>query len=197
MKTLKQIAADLGKPESTVRYWRDLFNDFIPCEGRGRTRRYPEEAAEVLRLVCVMMERNANARDVKDALSRKFTVVLDVEPETQRNNATTQRKAMVPATAPGVDLPTVQGMIGEALSRTLGIIADQKSRLDILEERNRDLEKKVEALGRRRPSEDQDAADVGRLLKEALSLCRRFDAALDRIGILIEAKKSRITYRTE
>ena len=46
--TLKQIAKTLDIPEATVRYYRDALDIFIPCHGTGRTRRYPQEALELL-----------------------------------------------------------------------------------------------------------------------------------------------------
>lgn len=49
--TLRDIARDLGIPESTVRYYRDAFATHIATVGRGRRRRYPQEAIEVLRAI--------------------------------------------------------------------------------------------------------------------------------------------------
>jgi len=49
--TLRELAAQLELPESTVRYYRDAFLDFIPSVGTGRRRRYPPQAAAVLRRI--------------------------------------------------------------------------------------------------------------------------------------------------
>ncbi len=49
--SLKQLAAELGLPESTVRYYRDAFLDHIPSVGSGRRRRYPPQAVAVLRSI--------------------------------------------------------------------------------------------------------------------------------------------------
>lgn len=49
--TLRQLAEELKLPESTVRYYRDAFLDHIPSVGTGRRRRYPPEAAAVLRSI--------------------------------------------------------------------------------------------------------------------------------------------------
>lgn len=48
---LCELAAQLDLPESTVRYYRDAFLDFIPTVGTGRRRRYPPQAAAVLRRI--------------------------------------------------------------------------------------------------------------------------------------------------
>jgi DNA-binding transcriptional MerR regulator len=49
--TLKQLAEQLGLPESTIRYYRDAFLDHIPSVGTGRRRRYPAQAVAVLRTI--------------------------------------------------------------------------------------------------------------------------------------------------
>lgn len=49
--TLRQLALELEIPESTVRYYRDAYLDHIPSVGTGRRRRYPREAAQVLRTI--------------------------------------------------------------------------------------------------------------------------------------------------
>lgn len=49
--TLRQLAGELGLPESTIRYYRDAFLNHIPSVGTGRRRRYPKEAAAVLRSI--------------------------------------------------------------------------------------------------------------------------------------------------
>jgi DNA-binding transcriptional MerR regulator len=49
--TLRQVAAELGLPESTVRFYRDAFLDHVPFVGLGRRRRYPAAAVAVLRSV--------------------------------------------------------------------------------------------------------------------------------------------------
>ena len=49
--TLRQVAEELGLPESTVRYYRDAFLDHIPSVGTGRRRRYPPPAVAVLRSI--------------------------------------------------------------------------------------------------------------------------------------------------
>jgi DNA-binding transcriptional MerR regulator len=49
--TVRQLAEALNLPESTVRYYRDAFFDYIPSVGTGRRRRYPHEAVAVLRSI--------------------------------------------------------------------------------------------------------------------------------------------------
>jgi len=145
--TIKRLGELLNIPESTVRYWRDKYSEFLPYTGAGRKRRYPEEALEVLRFICGYSERSANAEDIIEALTTKFTRFIDVDQETQhRTTATQQENSLLPAKADL--LPVVQGMISEALGRTLELMADQKGRLDRLEADNRELQAKVEAMAK-------------------------------------------------
>jgi DNA-binding transcriptional MerR regulator len=51
LMTLRQVADSLGLPESTTRFYRDAFLDFIPLVGTGRRRRYPPPAVAVLRTI--------------------------------------------------------------------------------------------------------------------------------------------------
>jgi len=49
--SLRQVAELLGRPVSTVRYYRDAFLDHVPVVGMGRRRRYPPPAVAVLRTI--------------------------------------------------------------------------------------------------------------------------------------------------
>jgi len=46
--TLKEIAQQLGVPESSLRKYREIFDSFIPSVGTGRSKRYREDAAGIL-----------------------------------------------------------------------------------------------------------------------------------------------------
>jgi DNA-binding transcriptional MerR regulator len=48
---LCELARELRLPESTTRYYRDVFASYVPSVGFGRRRRYPEAALSVLRFV--------------------------------------------------------------------------------------------------------------------------------------------------
>lgn len=51
MYGLCELGRELGLPESTTRYYRDAFAQFVPSVGFGRRRRYPEEALATLRFI--------------------------------------------------------------------------------------------------------------------------------------------------
>jgi DNA-binding transcriptional MerR regulator len=69
--TLKEVAQSLGLPESTLRLYRDEFDELIPTVGSGRRRRYPAEGADVLRRIAQWRRDGRAAGEIRDALSRE------------------------------------------------------------------------------------------------------------------------------
>lgn len=71
--TLKEIAKDLGVPESTLRKYREMFGAFIPSVGSGRSRRYKEEATEILSEIRNLREEMGLPWDaITDRLVQKY-----------------------------------------------------------------------------------------------------------------------------
>ncbi len=67
--TLRDLARQLALPESTVRYYRDVFAMFIPTVGRGRRRLYPARAAVVLGEIARMYAAGATREAIESALA--------------------------------------------------------------------------------------------------------------------------------
>ena len=76
--TLRGVAEELDLPESTVRYYRDAFSDFVPTVGTGRRRRYPAEAVAILRLVADGFAQNDTREQIAATLREK---ALEVVPQ--------------------------------------------------------------------------------------------------------------------
>jgi len=72
--TLKQLANELGLPESTVRYYRDQYIDQIPSVGSGRRRRYPPEAVAILRSIAESYAAGGNRADIANGATRAAAV---------------------------------------------------------------------------------------------------------------------------
>ncbi|NLY42212.1 MAG: MerR family transcriptional regulator [Desulfovibrionales bacterium] len=70
--TLREIAAQLDLPESSIRYYRDRFKEFIPFVGQGRRRRYTTEAVAVFAFISTEMQRNTAYEDIVAALARTY-----------------------------------------------------------------------------------------------------------------------------
>ena len=69
--TLRAIARKLDLPESTVRYYRDVFAPFVPTNGRGRRRRYPAEALPLFRLIADGFAENRTRDQIAAVLAEQ------------------------------------------------------------------------------------------------------------------------------
>lgn len=70
--TIRDVARELGLPESTVRYYRNAFSAYLPSVGTGRRRRYPPEAIPLLRLVAEGYAQNRTRAEIEQALSESL-----------------------------------------------------------------------------------------------------------------------------
>jgi len=66
--TIRDVARELGLPESTVRYYRNAFAAYLPSVGTGRRRRYPAEAIPLLRVVAEGYAQNRPRLEIEQAL---------------------------------------------------------------------------------------------------------------------------------
>lgn len=100
--SLREIGRMLGIPPSTVVYYRDRFESCLPRPvGRGRTRRYPQEALAVFGRIREMFEMNLSAEAVERELAARAG-------------------AQAGRTDPGVS-----GSMAGLLARLDGLLADQ------------------------------------------------------------------------
>jgi DNA-binding transcriptional MerR regulator len=76
MQSLKEVAERLGLPESTLRLYRDEFEDWIPTQGEGRRRRYGEKGIEALRRIVEGKRAGWAAGKIRDELARDQTPVV-------------------------------------------------------------------------------------------------------------------------
>ena len=66
---LCELARELNLPESTTRYYRDVFSPYVPSVGSGRRRRYPEEALTVLRFIAEAFAVGRTRDEIREALT--------------------------------------------------------------------------------------------------------------------------------
>lgn len=83
--TLTQIAEKFGRPESTIRGYRDRFIEYIPITGRGRSRRYPTEAAVVFEVIIRLKDAGYNDAQVVERLQQKYTKTIEVKTQVQKD----------------------------------------------------------------------------------------------------------------
>jgi DNA-binding transcriptional MerR regulator len=82
--SLREIASRLRTPESTLRLYREEFEEFIPALGEGRRRRYDERAEEVLRQILAWKQAGWRGEAIRDALRKQH------RPEAQARKRTTE-----------------------------------------------------------------------------------------------------------
>jgi DNA-binding transcriptional MerR regulator len=92
--TISAIAQKIGIAESTVRYYRDRFSDFIPSVGEGRFRRYKPEALEILRLIAESLRSGRTAIETQALLEYKYQRVLQVHMESQQSAAAKPQRSI-------------------------------------------------------------------------------------------------------
>ncbi len=93
--TISYIAKQLGIPESTCRYYRDRFSNYIPSVGEGRNKRYKPEALDVLRTIAEGLRNNLTANQVEDQLLRSYPRNIDGEDQQQQSTATRQQQSAI------------------------------------------------------------------------------------------------------
>jgi DNA-binding transcriptional MerR regulator len=137
MLTLREIAEQLGLPESTVRYYRDRFSAFVPTVGRGRQRRYREEAVDVLRAVAEGLRNQKSAEEVEELLAAQFPryVELEEEGEVSREPALPNSWMMA--------FMLVQGQALQQLSENVRERQETSRKMGVLEEELGDLKRRL------------------------------------------------------
>ncbi|MGM0971306.1 MAG: DUF3967 domain-containing protein [Bacillota bacterium] len=91
--TMTQIAKQLNLAESTARFYRDRFENYIPSVGEGRKKRYKPETIEVLRFIAEGFKRNLTATDIEEGLSRMIARNTEFEEVTATTTATAQQQS--------------------------------------------------------------------------------------------------------
>jgi DNA-binding transcriptional MerR regulator len=75
--SISAIAKSLGQPESTLHYWKNRFEPFLPSIGQGRHRRFRPEAVEVFRRIGELLRSGMSTEDVREELGQTYAVNVD------------------------------------------------------------------------------------------------------------------------
>jgi DNA-binding transcriptional MerR regulator len=86
MQTLKSIAIAATLPETTVRLYRDEFEEFLPAAGEGRRRRYGPESAARLERICAWKRDGRSGAEIREALAR------EARPQERARRRTTEER---------------------------------------------------------------------------------------------------------
>ncbi|MEW5946457.1 MAG: MerR family transcriptional regulator [bacterium] len=85
--TLKEIAEEIGVPESNLRYYRTRIGDFLPSVGRGRKRRYHADAVDVFKRTVELVQGGVPLSKVYTILAGEKAIVChEDEPQREREN---------------------------------------------------------------------------------------------------------------
>ncbi len=72
--TIKEISRRLGLAESTVKYYRDRFPEFMPTVEIGRYPKYKPEALEIFKIIAEGYSDNLQQQDIADRLSAEYAI---------------------------------------------------------------------------------------------------------------------------
>lgn len=136
--TMAEVAKELDIPESTARYYRDSFIDYIPSVGEGRKKRYRPETKEVLRFIAEGFKGKLTAMEIKNGLSQMFPRNLDIEQPTATTTAVVQQESENEVKQYALQLQLAL----EQMSVTMQVIADQKEEISELRNHIADVEKR-------------------------------------------------------
>lgn len=75
--TIKEIARRLNMPESTVRYYRDKWPEYMPEVEGGRYKKYRPEAVQVIEIIASANRRNEAQQTIAESLNAQFARNMD------------------------------------------------------------------------------------------------------------------------
>lgn len=159
--SLREVGRRLGIPPSTVVYYKDKFDKFIPSIGEeGRRRRYPVEVLEIFRRIREMFNANWSTEQIERELALKFSTMM-----TDHVVGQSDERSM------GVD--GLSGGLGGVLARMSDVLENQS----LFRSEIRSLRDEVAELRReRRVSEKEYAQRVDALERELMELRRKVSA---------------------
>ncbi len=140
--TLRGIADELNIGESTIQYWQDQYDSWIPCKVNEKEKWYPRQAVGVLRFIMESADSGMTEGDIEKNLSARFPVVKDfLKQEAPLNSYERGLQVTSEDSAFGALKGLIEGLSGQQMR-----IADAQERRAAAEERKAvAMEKRAEA----------------------------------------------------
>ena len=138
LMTIAEIAKELHLPESTARYYRDGFIDYVPSVGEGRKKRYRPETVEILRFIAEGFKRKLTAIEIEDGLSQMFSRNLEIEQPNATTTAVVQQQSENATKQYALQLQLALEQMGS----TMQVIANQKEEIAELRKHLANVEKR-------------------------------------------------------
>ncbi len=140
--TLRGIADELNIGESTIQYWQDQYDSWIPCKDNDKEKWYPRQAISILRFIMESANSGMNEADIEKGLAERYPgAKVSYKQEVSLNNHERGVQFMSGDSVSGA----LKGLI-EGLSSQQMRIADAQERRAAAEERKAAaMEKRAEA----------------------------------------------------
>ena len=138
--SIKDLARELNVGESTVRFWRDRFSEFVPSVGKGKQRKYRSDALEALRFIQQETNRSKSAEQIREELSWQQPIEAEAQ-ESQRSAAAAQQWR-----SEDQNPVPVQELMGQVSELVRGVLEEQNRRMESLEAENRELRERLTRL---------------------------------------------------
>ncbi len=165
--SLREVGRRLDIPPSTIVYYKDKFERFIPSEGGGgRRARYPVEVLEIFRRIRKMFNDNWSTEQIEQELALKFGVLMN---DQQRDQSFEQ----------SISSGAAQDLAG-VLSRMSDVLDNQslfRSEIRSLRDEVAALRAEREAEALKREAEALKREEAVRSLREEVAVLKRRLAA--------------------
>lgn len=154
--SLREVGRQLGIPPSTVVYYKDKFEQYIPSfGGEGRRTRYPVEVVEIFRRIRAMFNDNWSTEQIERELALKFSTLINDQQDDQSFEQHVPRKGV------------------EELAGVLSRISDVLDNQSLFRSEIRSLRDEVASIREERDRERQVFESVVESLKKDVSALRR------------------------
>lgn len=161
--TLAEIARIIDIPESTCRYYHGKFAEFLPAIGKGKRKKYRQDAVNILRFISDNLRNGSTLAEVTELLSKQFQKVIDIA----ATSAILQQDKNLPEALPCtqfVDIAAIQPLI-QHLREALTVISAYKSDNNEIKEQLQQLRQELQQSQQR----DKELAEARATLTRANS----------------------------
>jgi DNA-binding transcriptional MerR regulator len=154
--SLREVGRQLDIPPSTIVYYKDKFERFIPSEGgEGRRTRYPVEVLEIFRRIRKMFNNNWSTEQIEQELALKFGMLMNDQQHDQ-----------------SFEQPISTGALQD-LAGVLSRMSDMLDNQSLFRSEIRSLRDEVAALRAEREAESARQEESVRALRDEVASLKR------------------------
>jgi DNA-binding transcriptional MerR regulator len=136
--SIREIARRTDLPESTLRYYRNVFAELIPTVGRGRNRRHPEEAVQRFLLIASLFSAGESRTTVRRELLHAADVagedveIIDESLSARPNSGSDRRYPITRADRTYLTSPELEDLLAALLMRDRELAAMHRELLEMV-----------------------------------------------------------------